>query len=242
MHLALLSSSGVRSVVVSTRPSAGFLCTGSELKSLSGGLEKGHKFSSNSFLLEGLFASYGVYSEDFGIVEDNKSDLLEFFVKAKGRGLDLLISTGGTGPGKYDLVRDAFVEAGGQVILTELEMRPGKSILFGKLGGTLFFGMPGPPFAVQTLFNLLVGPVLSAMQGREGRKPQKVQAYIQHQVTVKHNNVLRLKDGVLTLEGGRCSVRLAERFETSNCYILLQPGENHYSKSTLVDVFLAVNC
>lgn len=240
MHLALLSSSGVRSVAVSSRPSAGFLCTGSELESLSGRLEKGQKFSSNSFLLEGLFAASGVYSEDFGIVEDNKFDLLDSFVKAKDRGFDLLISTGGTGPGKYDLVRDAFVEAGGQVILTELEMRPGKSILFGKLGSSLFFGMPGPPFAVQTLFNLLVGPVLSAMQGREGRWPQKVQAYMQHQVTVKHNDVLRLKDGVLTLEGGLCSVRLAERFETPDCYILLQPGETYYPEGELVDVLTSV--
>ncbi|MCK5517370.1 MAG: molybdopterin molybdotransferase MoeA [Desulfobulbaceae bacterium] len=239
MHLSLLSSSGVSSVVVSTRPSAGFLCTGSELKSLSGGLEKGEKFSSNSFLLEGLLTSSGACSEDLGIIGDNKSDLLDFFIKAKGRGLDLLISTGGTGPGKYDLVRDAFVKSGGQMLLTALDMRPGKSLLFGILGSTLFFGLPGPPFAVQTLFNVLVAPAILAMQGRKERLQQKVQAHLEHQITVKRNDVLRFKDGVLALVEGRCSVRLAERFETVNCYIMLQPGESGYSKGKLVDVLLA---
>ncbi len=242
MHLALLASSGICSVVVSTRPAVGFLCTGSELKSLSSGLKKEQKISSNAFLLTGLSTLVGACPEDLGIIGDNASDLLGFFVKAKDRGFDLLISTGGTGPGKYDLVRDAFVEAGGQIVFTELEMRPGKSILFGKLGGTLFFGLPGPPFAVQTLFNVLVGPALLAMQGREGRLPQKVQAYMQHQLTVKRSDVLRLKDGVLTSIEGRCSVRFPRRSETFNCYIMLQPGETHYPRGELVDVLLAVSC
>ena len=78
-----------------------------------------------------------------------------------------------------------------------------------------------------------------AMQGRDERWPQKVQAYMQHQVKVKRNEVLRFKDGVLTSEGGRCTVRLAGRFESSNCYILLQPGEVYYPEGELVDVLLA---
>jgi molybdopterin molybdotransferase len=239
MHLALLASSGVRSVVVSIRPAVGFLCTGSELKSLSCGLEKGQKISSNAFLLAGLSALSGACPEDLGTIGDSKYDLLDSFVKAEARGLDLLISTGGMGPGKYDLVRDIFAEAGGQEIFTALDMRPGKSVLFGILGKTLFFGLPGPPQAVQTLFNVLVGPTLLAMQGRDERWPQKVQAYMQHQVKVKRNEVLRLKDGVLTPEGDRCTVRLAGRLESSNCYILLQPGEAYYPEGELVDVLLA---
>ncbi len=242
MHLALSASSGVRSVVVSTRPAVGFLCTGSELKSLSCGLEKGQKISSNAFLLTGLSTLSGACPEDLGTIGDSKYDLLDSFVKAEARGLDLLISTGGMGPGKYDLVRDTFVEAGGQEIFTALDMRPGKSVLFGILGKTLFFGLPGPPQAVQTLFNVLVGPTLLAMQGRDERWPQKVQAYMQHQVKAKRNDVLRLKDGVLTPEGGRYTVRLAGRFESSNCYILLQPGKAYYPEGEPVDVLLAISC
>jgi len=238
MHLALLSSCGVRSVDVSTRPSFGFLCTGSELRSLSSELEKGQKYSSNSVLLEGLSTSFGACPEDLGVIEDNKSDLLDFFLKAKGRGLDFLVTTGGVGPGKYDLVRDAFVEAGGQVVFTALDMRPGKSVLFGILEGTLFFGLPGPSFAVQTLFNVLVGPAILAMQGGKGRWPQKVKGCMQHQITTKRSDVLRLKDGVLTSDRGSCSVRVAARCEISNCYILLQPGEICYPKGALVDVYL----
>ena len=238
MHIALLSSSGVRSVVVSPQPAVGFLCTGSELKSFASGLEEGQKFSSNSFLLQGLSILSGACPEDLGIIEDNASDLLDLFVEVKERELDLLVSTGGMGPGKYDLVRDAFVEAGGQVILTALDMQPGKSVLFGTLGKTLFFGLPGPPDAAQTLFNILVGPALLAMQGSDDPWPQKVQAQLQHQIKVKRHEVLRLKDGVLCLDGGRCSVRFAEKTEISNCYIILQSGQQFYSEGDLVDIYL----
>jgi len=238
MHLALLSSSGVRSVAVSAQPAVGFLCTGSELRSFSGGLEEGQKISSNSLLLHGLSALSGARPEDLGIVGDKTSDLLDLFIKIRGRELDLLVSTGGLGPGKYDLVRDAFVEAGGQVILTTLDMRPGKSVLFGVLGRTLFFGLPGPPDAAQILFNVLVGPALLAMQGRDTPWLQKMQAQLQHQIKIKRDEVLRLKDGVLTLDGGRCSVRFAGKTEISNCYIVLQPGRASYSQGDLVDIYL----
>lgn len=238
MHLALLSSSGVRSVMVSHQPAVGFFCTGSELRSLSDGLEEGQKISSNSFLLQGLSALYGARPEDLGIVEDSTSDLLFFFTEVKGRELDLIMSTGGLGPGKYDLVRDAFVEAGGQVLLTKLEMRPGKSVLFGILGKTLYFGLPGPPDAAQTLLNVMVGPALLAMQGRGNPRPQKARAYLQHQIEIKRNKVQRLKDGVLILDGGQCSVRFAGKTEISNCYIILQPEQVSYSEGDLVDIYL----
>jgi len=238
MHLALLSLSGVCSILVSRRPSVGLLCTGSELRSLSSGIKEGQKISSNTFLLQGLSVLSGACSENLGIVEDNQSVILDSFIRAKERGLDLLISTGGTGPGRYDLVRNAFVEAGGQVILTALDMRPGKSLLFGTLGRTLFFGLPGPPPAVQTLFEMLVGPTLRAMQGREVSWPQKVQALVQHRIKVKQSDVPRLKNGVLVVDRGRCTVRFPGRLEISNCYIMFQPGQAYYSEGELVDVFV----
>ena len=142
------------------------------------------------------------------------------------------------GPGKYDLVEKAFVAAGGRVIFNALALRPGKSILFGSLGRAIFFGLPGPPYAVRTLLHELVGPALLAMQGAKDAGPKRVQAHLLHPVEVKDHNVLQLQDGMLLLEGGRCSVRLAGRLEIANCHILLHPGHGRYAEGDLVDVHL----
>jgi len=150
----------------------------------------------------------------------------------------VVISTGGLGPGKYDLVKDAFSKAGGRVVMTTMGMRPGKSLLFGVLGKTLYFGLPGPPAAVQTLLHVLIAPILLALQGVKEQLPQKSQAYLRHDIELKRDDVLRLKDGILSFERGICAVRLAERFELSNCYILLQSGQPGYLEGQLIDVYL----
>lgn len=240
-HLALLSSCGMHSVAVTTRPLAGYVCTGSELTTESEGLEIGQKYSSNSFLIGGLLASVGASSLNLGIIEDHHQNLLDLFAKVKTDELDVMITTGGMGPGKYDLVERSFVEAGGKVVFNAISMRPGKAILFGFLGRTLFFGLPGPPHAVRTLLNVLVGPALLAIQGIKGSWPKKVLAHLQHQIKIKRNDVLRLKDGVLTMEEGRCSVRFAGGLEVGNCFILLPPGQAYYGESALVEVYLALD-
>ncbi len=238
-YLALLASCGMHSVEVARRPLVGHVCTGSELSATSEGLELGQKVSSNSFLIEGLLASVGARPVNMGIVKDSRKDLRELFAKVSSGNLDVMITTGGMGPGKYDLVESMFVEAGGEVIFNTLAVRPGKSILFGILNGTVFFGLPGPPYAVRTLLNELVSPAILAMQGAKGSWPKSVEAHLQHQINIKRNDILRLKDGVLTLSKGKCLVRFAERREIPNCSILLPPGQLHYSEDALVEVHLA---
>jgi molybdopterin molybdotransferase len=240
-HLALLASCGVDVVSVVARPVVGYVCTGSELITGGDELQAGQKISSNAFLLGGLLASVNAGAVNMGIVQDKAQDLLDLFARVQADHLDAMITTGGMGPGKYDLVERAFVEAGGTVIFNAIAMRPGKSFLFGTLGHTLFFGLPGPPHAVRTLLNELVAPALLAMQGVKDSWPKKVQAHLQHQVNIKRNDVLHLKDGVLMLKEGRCFVRPAEALEMGNCFILLPPGKEQYRVGELVDVHLAVD-
>ena len=240
-HLGLLASCGVHDVSVFVRPSVGYVCTGSELTAATEVLEVGQKVSSNSFLLEGLLASVGARPVNLGVIKDSEHELLALFAKVVADELDVLITTGGMGPGKYDLVEKAFVEAGGKIVFNAISMRPGKSFLFGTLGRTLFFGLPGPPHAVRTLLNTLVGPALLAMQGLKGSWSKRVQAHLQHEIGVKRNDVLRLKDGVLMLDEGRCSVRLAGGLEVGNCFVLLPPGQSHYREAELVEVHLAID-
>jgi molybdopterin molybdotransferase len=238
-HLELLASCGILTVAVSARPAVGYFCTGSELKLSTVGLKNGQKVSSNSFLLSGLVSLFGGTPKDLGIVGDTSLELQDVFAWARGLDLDVIISTGGMGPGKYDLVEKAFVDAGGGTILfNSLAVRPGKAVLFGRLGETLFFGLPGPPYAVRTLMHELVGPALLAMQGGGDPGPKRRQAYLLHPVESKLLKVMHLKDGVLELEGGRCSVRLADRLENANCHILLHPGRTRFAEGELVDVHL----
>src|SRR5438876_1160021 len=87
---------------------------------------------------------------------------------ARGTEADMLVSSAGVSVGELDLVREALVNAGADLHLWKVDMRPGKPITFGSLAGKPVFGLPGNPVSAMVTFELFVRPMLLAMQGRRG--------------------------------------------------------------------------
>ena len=238
-HSALLASCGRTEIEVYRRPLIGFFCTGSELVETADQLVPGLKLSANRYLLEGLIRQFLAEPENLGIVPDQAGDLDRILAKIATASLDAVISTGGMGPGKYDLLEEAFRRAGGEVVSRSLAMRPGTSTLIGRLGRAVFFGLPGPPGAVRTLMNELVGPALLQLQGVKDYAPVVLQAGLQQQVKIGDSEVLHIKPGVLRMAARRLEVRLTGRLESPSCFVLFPPGQEVYPSGSEVEVHLA---
>ncbi len=238
-HLALLAMDGQSTVEVHPRPRVGFFSTGTELVDSPEQLVPGLKISSNRYLLGGLLRQFLAEGEDLGLVRDVQEDLGRIFARLSSASFDVVVSTGGMGPGTYDLLEEAFFQAGGEVLFRSLNMRPGRSTLFGRLGSTLFFGLPGPPEAVRTLMNELVGPTVLQLQGVSRPGVVALRARLLQGVEIRNNEVLHIKPGILDLTGGDTRVRLAGRLEIPACYILFSPGQGIYGAGSDVEVHLA---
>ncbi len=235
----LLAGVGYEKVSVVRKPRVSFFCTGSEL--VSGGKIKpaGKKFSANSHLLHGLISLAGAELLTQDTVPDDPGAVVRILTGMKQAGPDMIISTGGMGPGKFDLVEDAFSRAGGRGIYRSLHLRPGKSTLFGLLGSSLFFGMPGPPPAVQLLFNELIHPALLALQGAARCRPMEIQAFLTEDLPFNARGLPRLKSGQLSFAEGRCLVRPSNRVESSNCYVDCSAAGKGFRNGDQVTVHLA---
>ncbi len=238
-HLTLLAAVGVHQVRVATRPRVACFCTGSELVAVGGALEAGQKLSLNSMLLQNLIPRYGGVLVEQDIISDNHQDITQIFSRLKDERCDLLISTGGMGPGKYDLVKNAFCRSGGKIIPETLPMYPGRSIVLGTFGNTVFVALPGPPNAVRTLVNELVGPILLMLQGAKHCLPKALHARLMGDYKVRKSDLLQIKGGVLVLENGNCMVRLAERLDPVSCFILFPAGRKGFLKGDVVEVHLS---
>ena len=127
----------------------------------------------------------------------------------------------------------------GPDILESLPMHPGRSILLGILGSTVFIALPGPPNAVRTLVNELVGPLLLMMQGAQHCWPRALQARLLDDYRIRKSDLLQVKGGVLAMEQGSCMVRLAERLDPVSCFILFPPGRKEFVKGDVVEVHLS---
>jgi len=67
--------------------------------------------------------------------------------------------------GVYDFTKAALKELGAEIFFERVALRPGKPTVFGRIGKTLVFGLPGNPVSVAVTFNLFARTALRAMQG-----------------------------------------------------------------------------
>ena len=148
----------------------------------------------------------------------------------------MIITTGGMGPGKFDLMEQVFADLGGQVIYNRLRVRPGKFTLFGMIGQVPLFALPGPPPAVRLLFYELIVPALAALQGHERGLSPLMPAILEHTLSVKKTGHLSLKGAVAKLTKKGLQVYPAGRAEPINAIIHLggERLEAEYGESVLV--------
>lgn len=234
--LALLAQHGFATLDVYSRPDVAFFCSGSELVASKAQREPGKKISSNRFLLAGLIDEHGGTPCDFGAVQDTKDALENHLLKIEELQPAIIISTGGMGPGRYDLLEESFRRVGGKPFFTALKLRPGKATLCGVLGKSLYFGLPGPPPAVHALFHILIRASLLAAQGYADSKPPRLRAFLGADLHMPKPDMLRLREGVLEERQGLCLVRMPKRKEQANCYMLCPPGKKNMRRGECVRV------
>lgn len=102
------------------------------------------------------------------------ADDLDAAVSASGG--DLVLTTGGTGPGPRDHVRSAVLRAGGRLVVDGVDVKPGHPMLLAAMpGGRWLAGLPGNPFAACAALVTLVQPLLDTLHGFARRGEGAVQ-------------------------------------------------------------------
>jgi molybdopterin molybdotransferase len=149
---------------VTRRPRVAILSTGDEL--VMPGEPRGPQdiVSSNSFALSAFVKACGGEPVNLGIAPDSRDALAESLHAA--RGSDLLLTSGGASVGAHDLVQDALKDVGLELDFWKIAMRPGKPLIFGRLGETPVIGLPGNPVSGLVCSMLYLRPAMARMLGR----------------------------------------------------------------------------
>ena len=61
-------------------------------------------------------------------------------------------------------------------------IQPGKPVVFGALGETPFFGLPGNPVSVMVTFELFAGQVVEALSGAEQSRLKTAKAQLRERI------------------------------------------------------------
>lgn len=156
------------------RPRVAILSTGDELVNPGETPGPGHIVSSNAFALAAFVEAEGGEPLMLGIARDDPGDLARAIAAAKG--VDLLLTSGGASVGDHDLIAGALETAGMTLDFWKIAMRPGKPLLYGKLGRTPVLGLPGNPVSSLVCAIVFLRPALAALLGRAGGDAAPMQA------------------------------------------------------------------
>jgi len=172
--VGLLSAMNWPRVPVYKKPRVGVLSTGDEVVMPGDAVNYGQLVSANGPGLCAFIAARGALPVHLGIVRDDAASLTAM-AQAAGE-LDMLVTSGGVSVGDHDLVAKVLGGAGLEIGFHKIAMRPGKPLLFGRLKGTPFFGLPGNPVSAMVCAILFLGPALDKLLGLPGHAPATTRA------------------------------------------------------------------
>lgn len=163
IHCALAAVAGANELSVYPRPRVRLIRTGDELVA-QGTPEPGQVRDAFAVSLPHILRRLGAdLTSDVAIGDDRA--LLSAELQGEA---ELLITTGGTGFSRSDHLRAALTDAGAEILVDGLAVRPGAPAVLARLPlGTLVVGLPGNPFAAFVALTLLVEPVLRSLRGLE---------------------------------------------------------------------------
>lgn len=233
-QLALAALGGHATLPVRRCPRIAIISTGNELVPAGAPVPPGTLPSSNAVLLSAMLAALPCDIEDQGIVPDDLSAMTHAFATA-GQA-DVIVTTGGASVGDHDLVRPAFAAAGGRLDFWKIRMRPGKPLIAGTRGASVFLGLPGNPVSAFVTAHLFLLPLVRHLLGSPAPLPSTAHAVLAAAVgpAGERDEYLRARmtvDGAiaLTAQDSAATHALAQ----ADCLILrpagspaARPGEN----------------
>ena len=167
-ELSLAAAMGHGALAVRRRPRVAILATGDELVPPGVRPGAGQIVASNQLCIAGIAQAAGAEVRQLGIARDTREDLARHIAQAAdvANGADVLVTIGGASVGEHDLVAPVLAERGLALAFWKINMRPGKPLMFGRLGALRVLGLPGNPASATVGARLFLLPLIWALLGR----------------------------------------------------------------------------
>lgn len=240
--VALAASMNCPWLRVRRKPRIAVLATGDELVMPGEPMGPNQIVSSNNVGLRALVEESGAEAVDLGIALDTEESLRT--LAAGARGADMLVTIGGASVGDHDLVRTVLGDAGLDVDFWRIAMRPGKPLMFGRLGETAMLGLPGNPVSALVCGLIFLRPAIARMLGLDDAPARRGKAALGRDVAAndRREDYLRAtlaRDGSGALVATPFEIQdssMLSRLARADCLIVRPPHAPAAPKGTPVDV------
>ncbi len=191
--MALLAAGDITEAKVRRQPRVAIASIGDELSAPGSPRQPGGIAASTGYGLSAMISMWGGAPCDFGILPDTAQEI----ATVADADAELVVTLGGVSVGDHDLVQKALGTADFELDFWKVAMRPGKPLIFGRLGTTPILGMPGNPVSALVCAILFLRPAIDALLGIESSAsgaPQRFQ-YGCRPITARLRHDLPANDG-----------------------------------------------
>ena len=228
LHMEILATLGIDPVSVFVRPRIGVFSTGNELVNVhEEQLQFGKLRASNLYALAEIIRQAGGIPVNLGFVRDQVDNVVQVYEKAARLKLPIVISTGSTGFGDYDVIKDAMEKTLSVRLFNRVAMRPGAHFVASVRDNQLLIGLSGSPGGAIVAMLIIIYPIISRLAG--GKKcllPGRGKLT----VPVAHIGGLR------RFLWGRCSERDGRVYVTPLQNHFSAAIENHINSNCLIEI------
>jgi molybdopterin molybdotransferase len=229
--VAISASVGKARLQVRTRPSVAVLSTGDEIVDVRVEPRTNQIRNSNTYSLATQIKAAGAVPVLLPVAPDEPVRLRQLI--EEGLRSDLLLLAGGVSMGKYDLVEQVLIDLAAEFYFTGALIQPGKPIVFGRVHGKYFFGLPGNPVSTMVTFELFARPMIDALGGRHPQPLSFTHVRLKSDIRVK-TGLTRFLPAVLTGEFEHTEVELVKwqgsgdiaATARANCYAVVPPDRD----------------
>ena len=164
-ELSLLAQIGLTRVQVGRAPRVLHFATGNELVDPSVAPGAGQIRDSNSTLVAALLAETGADLAAQGRCGDSLETLVGGIQRHLSGSWDVLLISGGASVGDFDFGTRALAELGFTVHFRQMNIRPGKPLVFATRGRQVAFVIPGNPVSHFVTFQVAIRHALERLEG-----------------------------------------------------------------------------
>jgi molybdopterin molybdotransferase len=163
VELSLCAQLGKCAPLIAPRPRILHIATGSELVAPDEIPEAGKIRDSNSTLVAALAAEAGAEIAHQFRVGDDPAQLVGAISGTDIESWDMLLLSGGASVGDHDFGARTLRELGFSLHFTQLNLRPGKPLIFATRGRHLAFVIPGNPLSHLVCWHLVIRAALDML-------------------------------------------------------------------------------
>jgi len=170
-RLALLATAGCAQPLLSPRLRIVHFTTGDEIIPPDQTPKPGQVRDSNSILIRSLLQRFPCDFKQAHLPEDfekTKHSVSAFSLQPSA--FDLLLVSGGASVGDKDFTRPLLEWLRFEIVFSQVNVRPGRPLIFGTNGESVAFGLPGNPLSHFVCFHLFVASALAKLVGEEPKR------------------------------------------------------------------------